>query len=803
MDHKHKSMIVKKIFLICIFLSVVSFAFAQLSDNEVINLAQEAQKQGLNQQQIGLMLMQKGATKDQLERLAKTYQSAGKSTGTQGVGENSISGRKYTDQTQSEENSGEKQKQDDKIKQEDRIFGHDIFTNKKLSFEPQLNIPTPDTYVFGPGDQILIDVWGASEIHIKQYISPEGNINIEGIGPVSLNGLTVKEAENRIKRSLNQIYSGISNSSTFIKLSLGEIRSIKVNVMGEVDVPGTYTLPSLATVFHALYSAGGVNQIGSMRSVKVYRSGTLVSDIDVYDYILNGKSKSNINLRDGDVIVVSPYQNLVKIKGKVKRPMMYEMKNTESLADLISYSGGFKGDAFKREVRLIRKTGREYKVFNVDDSQYSSFDMNDGDEIAVDSVLQRFQNMVKIEGAVYRPGIYAIDDEVMTLVQLINRAEGIRGDAFLNRAVLTREKEDYTQESMPINIPALLSGEIQDIPLHRNDVLYIPAITDLREEYAITINGAVGKPGIYPFLENMSLEDLIVRAGGLLESASTIRIDVARRIKDPQSTVITDTKSRTYTLSINNGLKITSDPTFRLQPFDVVYVRESPTYQKQMNVSVRGEIFYEGEYVIAERNERISDLIKRAGGLTNSAFVDGATLNRKMTDDDKVRVKSMLELVKHRNNNVKDSLSVEKLNIEDSYLVGIDLRKAIENPGSNFDVVLKPGDELIIPEYNGTVRVTGAVMYPNTVVYRDGLKWKDYINLAGGTAENAKQSKAFIVYMNGSVSKATKGKIMPGCEIIVPDKRARRSLGLPEILSMGTSTAALAAMVTSIINTTK
>lgn len=810
-------MVAKKIILVQILLSIVVFSYAQLPDKEVIQLVQDAQNQGMNQQQIGTMLIQKGATKDQLERLGRSYQAAGNvSNNIQSVLNSDFQGRVYdqgekteskyvgepTDNESQDNNTGKNKKLINNQENDEAIFGHNIFTNKNLSFEPQLNIATPETYVFGPGDQIIIDVWGASEIHIKQYISPEGNINIEGIGPINLNGLNVKEAENRLTRNLNRIYSGIGSSRTFVKLSLGEIRSIKVNVMGEVAVPGTYTLPSLASVFHALYSAGGVNKIGSLRSIKVYRAGVLVSDIDVYDYILNGKSKSNIGLRDGDVIVASPYENLVKIKGKVKRPMIYEMKNTETFDNLLNYAGGFKGDAFKREVRLIRKTGREFQVFNVDDSQFSTFVLNDGDEISVDSVLQRFQNMVQIKGAVYRPGMYAMDDMVTTLVQLINKAEGIRGDAFLNRAVLTREKEDYTKESVPIDVPALLSGKIQDIPLHKNDVLYIPAITDLREDYQITINGAVGNPGTYPFLENMSIEDLIVRAGGLLESASTVKIDIARRIKDPQSTQIFETKSYTYTVSLTNGLRINTDSSFILQPFDMVYVRNSPSYQAQENVSIKGEVFYEGAYAISERGERITDLIKRAGGLTKDAYINGATLHRKMTRDDKIKVETMLEMAK-RNSGKKDSIAVEKLNIADSYLVGIDLRKAIEKPGSDYDVVLKPDDELVVPEYNGTVRITGAVMYPNTVVYRDGCNWKDYINMAGGTAENAKENKTFIVYMNGSVSKANKGKIMPGCEIIVPDKRPRRSVGLPEILSMGTSTAALAAMVTSIINTTK
>lgn len=815
-------------------------------------MVQNAQKQGMSQQQIAVMLAQKGVTKEQMERLKSMYESQ---TGTN-AGNTAKSGsdnrlrRSSTtntkDNNKKKDDSEKTQKElldrrfikeqqenvtnlfdikgDDsgmslidsinvemefnkrlgKImkEREKKVFGRDIFNNDLLTFEPQLNIATPDSYILGPGDEVIIDVWGASENNVRQTISPDGNIVVEGVGLIHLNGLSAKDANARIKNELGKIYSGIFSGDTFVKLTLGDIRSIRVNVMGEVLSPGTYTLPSLATVFHALYNAGGVNPIGSLRSIKVYRRGKEIADVDIYDYILKGKNDLNIILQDGDVIIASPYQNLVEFQGKIKRPMFYEMRDNESATDLLAFAGGFTGDAYKKSIRVIRKSGREHQVYNVDEEDFGNFTLVDGDVISVDSVIPRFENKVEVRGALYREGLYAIGEKVSTVKQLIDKAEGLRGDAFLNRAVLYREKPDLTTEVVAVDIAGLMNGNVEDISLRKNDVLYIPSIFELQEDYTIAVRGAIGHPGVYKYVDNMTLEDLIVQSGGLLESASTVKVDVARRVKNPKSTTVGNMRAETFTFTLKDGLVTGGEPGFVLKPFDEIYVRRSPGYQEQQNVRVNGEIMFDGEYAIAKKGERLSDLVKKAGGLTPEAYPEGARLIRKMTEDEQAKVQTLLKLSQQGG---RDSIDKKQLELGDSYTVGIELKKALEQPGSDFDVILREGDQLIVPEYNGTVRISGSVMYPNTVVYKNNAKLKHYIGQAGGYAQRAKKSRAFVIYMNGTVAiaKGNRTKLSPGCEIIVPTKQMKRGMGLMEIMSLASSTTSMAAMVTSILNSTK
>ena len=591
--------------------------------------------------------------------------------------------------------------------------------------------------------------------------------------------------------------------TTFMKMSLGEIRSIRVNVMGEVVVPGTYTLPSLASLFHALYCAGGVNNIGSLRAVKVSRGGKPLAEVDIYDYLLKGKSGLDIRLEDGDVIIVPPYQNLVAVSGKVKRPLIYEMKEGEAMADLLDFAGGFTGDAYKEAVRVIRKSGREYQVFNVEKTGFAQFTLTDGDEIAVDSVLARFENRVEIRGAVYRAGMYALDGQVSTVRQLIEKAEGVRDDAFLNRAVLYRDMPNTMREAQSVDVKALLENRVEDIVLRKNDVLYIPSIYDLSEEQTIAVRGAVGNPGTFNYVEGMTLEDVIVQAGGLRESASVVKIDVARRIKNPKSMDVTNVLAENFTLTLKDGLVIDGNENFIIMPFDEIFVRNSPGYQVQQSVTVTGEVLFEGEYVLSEKGQRLSDLVKKAGGINPDAYVSGARLVRQMNEFERRRVESTLRFAQQ---GIKDSIDVNSLDIGNDYYVGIDLRKALKNPGSEYDVVLRPGDRLIVPEYAGTVKISGGVMYPNVVVYEKGAGLKHYIAQGGGTLPRAKKNRAFIVYMNGTVAKSkafAKAKPAPGCEIVVPVKPARRGTSLAEIMSLASSTTSIAALVTSIINNTK
>ena len=489
--------------------------------------------------------------------------------------------------------------------------------------------------------------------------------------------MTVKEANSFLQREFSKIYSGISGTepNSEIKLTLGDIRTIQINIMGEVSVPGTYTLSAFSTVFHALYRAGGVNRIGSLRSIKVVRDGKTFADLDVYDFIMKGKMKDDIRLQEGDVIIVDPYQSLVEIVGKVKRPMFYEMKPTETVATILNYAGGFTGDAYKKAIRLVRKSGREHQVFNVDEMDYSVFRLDDGDMITIDAVLDRFENRVEVRGAVYRAGLYQLDGTVNTVKQLIKKAEGLRGDAFLNRVIIDREHEDLSHEIIAIDLGGLLNGTIADIPLQKNDILYIPSITDLKEEETVAIYGEVANPGTFLFSKNMTIEDLLVQAGGLLEEAATTRVEVTRRIKDPKSTSFSSVLGKTFTFDIKDGFIVGGNAeNFYLEPFDAVYIRRSPAYRRQQNVVVAGEVLFSGSYSLLKKNERLSDLVSKAGGVTPDAYVKGARLIRKLSDEERRRQNDAIRMA--QNGEGKDSISIQKLNLSETYTVGIDLEKA-------------------------------------------------------------------------------------------------------------------------------
>ena len=758
-------------------------------------MLREAQSQGKSQEEMIVLLTQKGVTREQLERIRANYTEDTRDS----VVESGVTERERTEVPVATVTPQRSERA------ESRVFGREVFNSELLTFEPNLNIATPDNYVLGPGDEVIIDIWGDSKQTLRQSIAPDGTIIDPQIGPITLNGLTIQEANSRLKNAYSRIYSTMNGEepTTFMKMSLGEIRSIRVNVMGEVVVPGTYTLPSLASLFHALYCAGGVNNIGSLRAVKVSRGGKPLAEVDIYDYLLKGKSGLDIRLEDGDVIIVPPYQNLVAVSGKVKRPLIYEMKEGEAMADLLDFAGGFTGDAYKEAVRVIRKSGREYQVFNVEKTGFAQFTLTDGDEIAVDSVLARFENRVEIRGAVYRAGMYALDGQVSTVRQLIEKAEGVRDDAFLNRAVLYRDMPNTMREAQSVDVKALLENRVEDIVLRKNDVLYIPSIYDLSEEQTIAVRGAVGNPGTFNYVEGMTLEDVIVQAGGLRESASVVKIDVARRIKNPKSMDVTNVLAENFTLTLKDGLVIDGNENFIIMPFDEIFVRNSPGYQVQQSVTVTGEVLFEGEYVLSEKGQRLSDLVKKAGGINPDAYVSGARLVRQMNEFERRRVESTLRFAQQ---GLRDSIDVSSLNLGNDYYVGIDLRKALKNPGSEYDVVLRPGDRLIVPEYAGTVKISGGVMYPNVVVYEKGAGLKHYIAQGGGTLPRAKKNRAFIVYMNGTVAKSkafAKAKPAPGCEIIVPVKPARRGTSLAEIMSLASSTTSIAALVTSIINNTK
>ncbi|MFC2711277.1 SLBB domain-containing protein [Hoylesella oralis] len=829
---------------------VVMMAQSSMTDEQVMQFAAKEHEAGTSNAQIVTKLMQRGVDIQQIRRVRSKYERQIKQSGLGNVADktqadvesrmrknngktkeydnedNLKRGATTTNRIQS--NAGWQQEYDEngeeflsiqteleqilpadtaqlvkqllaeREKSKRQVFGRNIFNNKNLTFEPSMNIATPQNYRLGPGDAVIIDVYGASQKSINSTVSPDGDIVIEGFGPIQVSGLTVSEANARIRSQLGARYT-----SSRIKISLGQTRTITVNVMGEVKAPGTYTLSAFSTVFQALYMAGGTNDIGTLRNIKIYRSNRLVSVCDIYDYILNGKMTGNVRLADGDVIVVGPYDCLVNISGKVKRPMYYEMKKNESVGTLLKYSGGFTGDAYKKSVRLNRKTGREYSVFNIGEFDMNSFHIADGDSVSVDSILPRYANTVEIKGAVFRPGMYNLSGEINSVRSLIEHAEGLTEEAFSAHAVMHRMKSDRTLEVVPVDVAGILSGNVADIPLKENDVLFIPTKTERMTQRTIIIHGEVQYPGIYKYADNETIEDFILQAGGLTDRASTVKVDVARRVDNPKAFTTDSIIAKTYTLSLKDGFVIDGTPGFKLMPFDEVYVRKSPGYVTQQNVTIEGQAMFAGTYTLSNKNEKLSDLVRKAGGVTDLAYVKGARLERRITPEERLKMQTVMKLLQAQAGE-KDSIDISKQQLGDTYYVGIELDKALEKPNGDADLVLREGDKLIIPEYNGTVKISGDVVYPNAVAYEKGKKASYYIDQAGGWGNRAKKSRAIIVYMNGTVAKIShNAKVLPGSEIIVPSKPKPTGNTLGQWLTIGTSVASIATMIATIANLIK
>lgn len=673
-----------------------------------------------------------------------------------------------------------------------RIFGHDIFSQTMLTFEPEMNIPAPADYLLGAGDLVFIDVTGASQFSFNGEISPEGFVHVEGFGPVKVGGLTIAQANSQLRKTLGRFFK-----ESEIVLTVGQTKTITVNVMGEVMHPGTYTLSAFATVFHALYMAGGANDIGTLRAIKVYRDNRLISTIDLYDFILNGKLAGNVRLASNDVIVVGPYESLVQISGKVKRPMYYEMRPTESVATLLAYSGGFTGDAYRDHIRLIRKNSGQKEVFSINEFEAETFRVADGDSLFVDSVLDRYANMVEIKGAVFRPGMYQVGNQITTVRQLIEQAGGLTEDAFLARAVMHRRKKDRSLEVLPIALGQVMNHELPDITLRNEDVLYIPSLKDIQDEKKLSIYGEVYYPGVYHFADNTTVEDLILQAGGLKDAASLVKVDVSRRLRNAKAEETSSVIAETFSFALKDGFVVEGTPGFVLQPFDEVFVRKSPGYVEQNHVTIEGEVAFEGIYTLSNKGQRLSDLLEMAGGLTQEAYPKGARLIRTLTDAERLKQQSMKKFIVS-----KDSAELRKFDLNQVRYVGINLDKAIEHKGSDeWDLVLQDGDKLIIPQYTNTVTINGEVLYPNTVAYMPGQGLDYYINQAGGFSVKARRKKVFAVNLNGTVTRVRRSKdIQPGCEIVVPTKEERkRAVSLTEILSIGTTAAALGTMISTLV----
>lgn len=859
----------KKLLIYLMFLMLVPMAgMAQsMSDDQVMSYIAKEHTAGKGNAQIVTQLMQRGVNIQQIRRVRDKYQkqmsqntshsygSAGDPTGSSRMRTNN--GKKRTsgnesagsnsdlsaysnyrisndrDSSDKEDEALEyrdelgkmipdtaaivKQYYDNKKTKAHKVFGRDIFNNKELSFEPNMNIATPQNYRLGPGDAVIIDIYGASQKSEQCTVSPDGDVVIEGYGPVAVSGLTVAQANARLRSTLGSRYS-----SSRIKLTVGQTRTIMVNVMGEVKLPGTYTLSAFATVFHALYMAGGTNDIGTLRNIKVYRNNRLVTVVDIYDYILNGKLTGNVRLADNDVIVVGPYDCLVNISGKVKRPMFYEMKKNESVASLLKYSGSFTGDAYNKAVRVNRKTGKEYAVFNVGEFDFANFHIADGDSVMVDSIIPRYANTVEVKGAVFRPGMYNLGEQVNSVRSLIEHAEGTTEMAFTNRAVLHRMKEDRTLKVISVDLVGIMNGTTPDIPLQENDVLFVPTKTENIEQRTITIRGEVQFPGVYKYADNETIEDFVLQAGGLTDKASTVNVSVSRRVTDPKALAPDSVIAKLYTLSLKDGFVVDGEPGFTLMPFDEVYIRKSPAYMEQKNVSVEGEVMFAGTYTLSANNTRLSDLYRKSGGTNGLGYIRGARLMRRATEAEKQRMRTALQMeMEQQQKNILQlaassnganlqqaaegakNANLSKFNVPDEYPVGIDLELAIKNPGGDADMVLREGDRLIVPQYNGTVKVNGAVMYANTVAFEKGKRASYYIDQAGGYAGDAVKSRAYIIYMNGKVAKLSHGaKVQPGCEIVVPAK-LKRKMTVAETMSLGSSLSSIAAMIATISNMTK
>ena len=780
-----------------------------MSDDEVISYVKNAVNQGKSQQTIYKEVVARGVSTSQLQRIKDKYEQQKENAVVKKSNKNVDTQRVNPEQAEDKAPAQSNDMTVDGPEGGIKVFGRDIFRTANLTFEPSMNIATPVNYRLGPGDELQIEVWGASETNITQKVSPDGYISIPNVGPVNVNGLTVQAATNRIKAKLSQIYSGLASSnvnlSTHVKVSLGQIRTIQVNIMGEVARPGTYALSSFSTVFHALYKAGGMSKMGSLRNIKVVRGGRTVATVDVYDYIINGRSHSDIRLQEGDVILASPYDALVLIKGKVKRPMYYEMKSSESIRTLIGFAGGFSNDAYRGAVTVDRNNTKERTVATVDDMNYGVFKVKDGDVVSVGEILDRYDNRIEVKGAVYRPGYYELGKDIQTVKDLIEKADGLLEYAFTNRAVLHRENDDKTLEVISLNVKAIIDGTEADVTLRKNDVLFIPSKYDLEQKGTLEIRGEVYNPNVFPYAANTKLEDLIIMAGGLTESASTVRVDVTRRIIDRKGTKKQKEIAQTFSFGVKDGFVVEGEPGFVLEPYDQVFVRRSPGYSEKVNVTVSGEVEFEGDYSLNVRNERLSDVLEKAGGLTEFAYIEGARLERQMTPEEYKQAQELMDMVAS-NNKISGNDSIVVPQVSRTYPVGIDLKEILANPHSAIDPVLQDGDVIVIPQYMTTVSVSGSVRKPNSVVYDPKMKLKDYISEAGGYAERARKSGTFILYPNGHIKElgrnASAKDIMGGSKIIVPQK-GRSQWNLATTLTSVTTSVSMLAVIATLINAMK
>lgn len=794
-----------------------------MSDQQVLQFISKEVKAGTSESQIVTKLMQKGVNIEQIRRLRNQYDRQVSDRGAsraadgavrmatermQGNGDGTTSqelttaqqgttGAVYSDAKEDVAVAEREVKAMQEVTPETegkKVFGHDIFSQANPSFQPPVNTPVPDSYVLGAGDQVVVDIYGASQETLVHTISPNGTITVAGYGPIYLSGLSVAGAQSKLRATIGSRYQTSS-----LRMTVSKTRTIQVNLMGEVNAPGTYQLSAFANVFYALYRAGGVSPLGTLRNIEVYRNGKLVTVVDLYKFILEGRLAGNINLQDNDLIIVPTYNCLVGVTGNVKRPMFYEMRKDETVATLINYAGGFLGDAHKSSVRLVRQTGERYQIYNVSEFEMSTFKIDDGDAISVDGMINRFENMVEIKGAVFRPGQFHLGGNVNSVKTLIEAADGLTEDAYTSHAVVHRLKEDRTLIVMPVNVQGIIDGSVPDFPLQNEDVVFIPTEKELRMERTFTISGAVMSPGPYEYADNTTIEDLVVMAGGLRDEASLMRVEVSRVIRDPMATEKSDQYAKKFYFDLKNGLVIDNERTFLLEPYDHVTIYNSPVFNQARLVTVTGEVNWEGTVALEHKVTRLSDIIEMVGGLTPHAYLKGASMTRRMSDEERVRRSATLEAVRQILTEKGDSIAYSRMDLENNYPVYIDLEKAINDPSSDANIQLREGDRIFVPEYDPIVRVSGDVMFPNTLFYESGKDYKYYVNEAGGFGHRAKKSKTFIVYQNGRAMLTKKGaRPEPGCEIVVVSKKRRQPWTLTDAVRAVSGLSSMAAMITAI-----
>lgn len=823
-----------------------------LSDAQIVELMSKGSAMGYSPDQMLQLAQSQGLPSSQVSKLTDRViqiNSARVSTG------KSYSSSQIRGQHDWEKINWPNELKDQEVEApvENRIFGYSLFNNEslKLSFEPSLNLPTPRNYVLGPGDVLFIDIYGASEQYFESRVNAEGKIIIANFGPIAISGLTIEQASQRITDKLATAYTGLKGSTpnTFLNVSLGLVRTIKVNLVGEVRVPGTYTLSALATVFNSLYAAGGVTTNGTFRNIKIYRQNKLVGKVDAYDFLIGGSSETNVQLQDQDVVIVEPYLARVEVKGEVKRPGIFELGGGETFEDILGFAGGFTDESYRDRVNVVRNTESEKIVADIFQDQYELFTPKGGDLYSVGKILNRYTNRIQIKGAVFRPGAYSLTEGI-TVSQLLGRAEGPTGDAVMQRATIIRTHPDFSTETISFNLGQLIAGEIADIPLRREDVVTVFSRFDLKEEYYVTIAGEVNQAGEFPFSESMTVEDLIAAAKGLREAAAQSNIEITRRVKD----LISKDISQIIVVQVEKDLSFVSGGSTGLEPFDHVVVRKNPNYRMERFVQLDGEVMYPGKYAIKNVNEKISDVISRAGGLSEFAYPKGATLIRrteffddepelsrqikslqgvkenvegsseKQTESEGLLSDKLIEEVYQKaadpsaNEDLSSFAKKERLSemglvspllpgggLKESEIIGINLEEIMADPGSKYDLILEEGDVISIPKQLQTVRLRGRVLYPTTVRFEAGRTVKYFVDRAGGFDSRAKKGRTYVVYANGEVARTKRflmiknyPQVEPGAEIIIPVKPLKIPVKPGDLIGVATGLATIVLVVSQI-----